>query len=147
MPILIKTENPDGLENWGIIELQGDLEVRGNQIMSGQFIGDLCFDKYGKPILIIGHHILHGKEQALDKPFAVLQKRHHNAVADDEVNMNETNLDVSNISMGRTILDSTISIEHKTVQKTEYYVQAIVRRKIIFKSRPKPIIANVAKKV
>lgn len=66
---------------------------------------------------------------------------------DDDVNLNQTNLDVSNISMGRTILDSTISIEHKTVQKTEYYVQAIVKRKIIFKSRPKPIIANVAKKV
>lgn len=44
------SQNPDGLEDWGIIELQGDLEVRGNQIMSGQFIGDLCFDKYGKPV-------------------------------------------------------------------------------------------------
>lgn len=51
------------------------------------------------------------------------------------------------MSMGRTVLDSTISIEHKTVQRTEYYVQAIVKRKIVFKSRPKPIIANVAKKV
>ncbi|KAJ6647280.1 Chromosome transmission fidelity protein 8 like [Pseudolycoriella hygida] len=138
----------DGLEEWGIIELQGDLEVRGNQIMSGQFIGDLCFDKYGKPILIIGHHILHGKEQALEKPFAVLQKRLHDHETTDEDDIpNETNLDVSNISMSRTILDSTISIEHKTAQRTEYYVQAIVKRKIIFKSRPKPIIANVAKKV
>lgn len=90
---------------------------------------------------------MHGKEQTLDKPFAVLQKRLHNAPADEDDNLNDTNLDISNISMGRTILDSTISIEHKTVQKTEYHVKAIVKRKIIFKSRPKPIIANVAKKV
>lgn len=46
----VHSENPDGLQDWGIVELQGDLEVRGNQIMSGQFIGDLCFDKYGKPV-------------------------------------------------------------------------------------------------
>lgn len=50
MNLFLHSENPDGLEDWGIIELQGDLEVRGNQIMSGQFIGDLCFDKYGKPV-------------------------------------------------------------------------------------------------
>lgn len=90
---------------------------------------------------------MHGKEQSLDKPFAVLQKKLHTATADEDDNLNETNLDISNISMGRTILDSTISIEHKTVQRTEYYVKAIVKRKIVFKSRPKPIIANVAKKV
>lgn len=79
-----------------------------------------------------------------------MQKRIHittDADEDDDQNLNVTNLDMSNISMGRTILDSTISIENKTVQKTEYYVKAIVKRKIVFKSRPKPIIANVAKKV
>lgn len=48
--MFLSSENPNGLKDWGIIELQGDLEVRGNQIMSGQFIGDLCFDKYGKPV-------------------------------------------------------------------------------------------------
>lgn len=91
---------------------------------------------------------MHGKEQTLDKPFAVLQKRLHTATPDEDDRLDETaNLDISNMSMGRTILDSTISIEHKTVQKSEYYVKAIVKRKIVFKSRPKPIIANVAKKV
>ena len=31
--------------------------------------------------------------------------------------------------------------------ETRYHVQAIVKKKILFKSRPKPIIANVPKKV
>jgi chromosome transmission fidelity protein 8 len=30
---------------------------------------------------------------------------------------------------------------------THYEVQAVIRKKLIFKSRPKPIIANVPKKV
>lgn len=40
----------DGLAEWGIIELQGDLEVRDNEMMHGQFIGDLNYDKYGQPV-------------------------------------------------------------------------------------------------
>ena len=30
---------------------------------------------------------------------------------------------------------------------TEYVVQSIIRKKLVFKTRPKPIIANVAKKI
>lgn len=58
------------------------------------------------------------------------------------------NLDASKASTAnRTVLDSTVAIEHKTKQNTEYHVRAIIRKKIIFKTRPKPIIANVAKQV
>ena len=32
-------------------------------------------------------------------------------------------------------------------QETEYQVQTIIRNKLIFKARPKPIIANVPKKL
>lgn len=38
------------MQEWGIVELQGDLEVRGNDIMDNQFIGDLNYDKYGQPV-------------------------------------------------------------------------------------------------
>lgn len=47
----------------------------------------------------------------------------------------------------RTILDSTLAIEHKTRHQTEYHVAAIITKRLIFKTRPKPIIANVAKQV
>lgn len=39
-----------GLLEWGIIELQGDLETRGNEAMDNQFVGDLNYDKYGQPV-------------------------------------------------------------------------------------------------
>lgn len=43
----------------------------------------------------------------------------------------------------RTVLDSTIAIEHKSATSTEYRVRAIVKKKLLFKARPKPIIANL----
>lgn len=75
-----------------------------------------------------------------------MQKIRLPANEDDRV---ADNLDDS-ISMSgnnRTVLDSTIAIEHKTKQNTEYHIQAIITKRLIFKSRPKPIIANVAKNV
>ncbi|KAL7733975.1 hypothetical protein ACLKA6_011672 [Drosophila palustris] len=139
-----------GTGEWAIIELQGDLEVRSNQSMHDQFIGDLYYNKYGQPILIIGHHILQGREQKLDKPFAVLEKSKTN---EEQQLLNVTNatLDASalNATAGaeRTLLDDTVALEHKSRQRTEYTVRAVCTKKLIFKSRPKPIIANVAKTV
>lgn len=87
----------------------------------------------------------------MEKPFAVLEKvvrDRADAVDADGIassDLNETtNLDQT---ANRTILDSTIAIEHKSQTTTEYRVRAIVRKKLIFKTRPKPIIANVAKSV
>lgn len=162
MPIYIRNPNAEGnIEEWCIVELQGDLEVRGDRMMDGQFIGDLLYNKYGQPILIIGHHILQGRCQKIDKPLLVMEKsatrgkqRRANDGGDDGEE-NETMLDVSQVShldssiasSNRTVLDSTVAVEHKTVPKTEYLVRAVVRHKILFKARPKPIIANVAKSV
>ncbi|XP_034122766.1 chromosome transmission fidelity protein 8 homolog [Drosophila guanche] len=150
MPILVKTQSA-GTGDWAIVELQGDLEVRNDQDMHDQFIGDLYYNKYGQPILIIGHHILQGREQKLDKPFAVLEKSKTNEGQRllDSSQVATQDLSLLNATSGaeRTVLDHTIAQEHKSRQRTEYTVRAVCTKKLIFKSRPKPIIANVAKTV
>ncbi|XP_005184705.2 chromosome transmission fidelity protein 8 homolog isoform X1 [Musca domestica] len=148
MPVLIKTKTSSGLKEWAVLELQGDLEVRTNEEMHDQFVGDLYYNKYGQPILIIGHHILQGREQKLEKPFAVLEKSKTNEgqhIIDQTINY--LNTSVMNSTVDRTLLDNTVALENKTKHRTEYTVQAIVTKKLTFKSRPKPIIANVAKSV
>jgi len=106
------------IESWAIIDLQGDLKFEKDTNLSDQLIGDLHFTKTGMPILIIGIHVLHGKEITLEKPLLVLKKQHEN-------------------------------IENKTSEQnniqTKYIVKAIVRKKLLFRSRPKPIVTNVPK--
>lgn len=81
----------------------------------------------------------------MEKPFAVLEKMTQSSdVEADRVDLNQSqNTTVAD----RTVLDSTIAIDHKSQPTTEYKVRAIVKKRLIFKTRPKPIIANVAKKV
>lgn len=103
------------LEEWAIVELQGDLKFDSADV-TNKYIGDLHFLKSGVPIFIIGIHVLHGKEIALPKPLAVLVKK-HNEEADT------TNSEI----------------------KTEYVIKAIVKKKLLFRLRPKPIVTNVPK--
>ena len=119
--------SPGGVNEWGMIELQGELETRDQMSFDNMHIGDLYFDGKGTPQMIVGHHLLTGKVEKLDKPFAVL-KKHSAELESDSMDWEQT--------------DS----EQLELRSTEYIVVAMVTRKIIFKNRPKPIITKTLPK-
>ena len=131
----IFVRNDGERKSFYIVEIQGDLESRiGDSSMTGKFIGDLHFSKdSGAPILIIGHHILYGKVVNLDKPF-VIAKKIRGGRRDNSDQM-EDNMDVD------------MEDNDQTRGSTEFTTRGIVRQKLLFKTRPKPIIANVPKKI
>ncbi|XP_012274226.1 chromosome transmission fidelity protein 8 homolog [Orussus abietinus] len=112
------------LTEWAMIELQGELKNATIDSTSNTFIGDLHFTKAGIPVLIIGIHILYGKEIKLDKPIAVLQKSRYD-------------------KHGNPISEEFPADDYKT----EYVIKAVVKKKLVFKGRPKPIVTNVPKPV
>ncbi len=117
--------SPEGVDEWGIVELQGELETRDQMPFDQMHIGDLYFNKKGTPQMIIGHHLLTGKVEKLDKPYAVLKKHVSESHSMD--------------------LEQTDS-EQLESQSTEYRVVAMVTRKVIFKNRPKPIVTKTLPK-
>ncbi|KAH9494628.1 Chromosome transmission fidelity protein 8 [Bulinus truncatus] len=127
--IVVEIPNDGGeCKEWAIVELQGDLETRHPVPLNNNFIGDLHFTHKDAPVLIIGHHILQGKVISLEKPLAVIAKcsgaKENSAVPEDG-------------EMGHS----------QSPNSSSYHVQAIIKRKILFKTRPKPIIAHVPKKL
>lgn len=92
------------------MELQGLVQTK-EELLGPSVVGDLHYFKRSRhPVLVLGHHILNGKEVKLDQPMAVIEK----FTVDD---------------------------------KPQYKVKAVVKKKLLFKSRPKPIISNVVDKV
>ncbi|XP_071546585.1 chromosome transmission fidelity protein 8 homolog [Panulirus ornatus] len=128
MQIPVKIAGKDDLGEWMMMELQGDLESRTQGEMCNKFIGDLHFTKQGIPVLIIGHHILYGKVQDLDKPFAVMRKTRLSRESNRDMDVSGS--DDQEIGTGQ-------------LSRVEYTITAIVKKKLHFKTRPKPVIASL----
>ncbi|CAK1556300.1 unnamed protein product [Leptosia nina] len=110
---LFKNESKaeSGVPEWAIVELQGLVQTKKEQELGPITVGDLHFFNRNKhPVLVLGHHVLNGKEVKLEQPMAVIERVGDNG-------------------------------------RMEYRVKAIVKKKLLFKSRPKPIISNVSERV
>ncbi|CAH8645944.1 unnamed protein product [Schistosoma rodhaini] len=110
--MIIPIHGPDGEVNeWLMIELQGDVMSKTDSPLEGKNLGDLHFSQEnGDPILLIGHHVLFGKLVALEKPMLVTKR-------------------------------------NTTSGSLQYDIVSVIRRKLLFKTRPKPIILSASKKV
>ncbi|CRK97232.1 CLUMA_CG010628, isoform A [Clunio marinus] len=142
MPIIIKSSGFGKIQEFMMIELQGDLQSRHAGVVdcSEKFVGDVIYNKYGHPILIIGHHILFGKEVQLNKPFAVIEKK---SIEKKNIENDVGEPNPSSSLLGESlILDSTINIENRTKVETEYHVVALIKKKLVFNQRPRPIIST-----
>ncbi len=146
-----------GLAEWTIIELQGVLESDGDCPLAGKMMGNLVWDTVsGIPLLIIGRHLLQvrlglttrnprsppplaspiaiavtvtgwdpdfqGKCSQLEKPLLVLAKSLPVDGGDDH-----RGDDVNTHEQGQRPSPSLT-------------IKAVVRRKLVFKQRPKPIV-------
>ncbi|EDV25472.1 uncharacterized protein TRIADDRAFT_55593 [Trichoplax adhaerens] len=109
----------DQLAEWCLIELQGRLEQSDgcSESTDPAKVGNIYFDDKNTPYIIIGSHILDGKVVQIDKPLVVLEKGTLNDQS-SESDMNHEN-------------------KNKSV---EYSIKGIIKTKLIFKSRPKPIV-------
>ncbi|CAN7985458.1 unnamed protein product, partial [Ixodes hexagonus] len=117
-PVPTKAGSKPQIPEFRIVELQGDLVTHDSSFL-GRYIGDLHYTKAGVPVLLVGHHVLYGKEQDVEKPFLVMRK----VVPEPEIN--------------GTLKDNS----------REYHVQGVVTKKLVFRARPKPIVSNPLAKV
>ncbi|KAL2731268.1 chromosome transmission fidelity protein 8 [Vespula squamosa] len=113
--MIIPIKRDQDVQEWAIVELKGELSFGTKDITNSHYIGDFHFTKSGIPMLIIGIHVMYGKEMALTKPIAVLKKK----------------------------VVASINQSKEKDCETEYIIQAIVNKKIVFKFRPKPIVNSI----
>jgi len=97
-----------------IIDLQGTLDFNGD--VSSRTMGHLAWRKDGLASLIIGHQLMEGKIVQMERPFLVVNKS--------------------------TITDAESSEGADSVVKSCNLV-GVIRRKLVFKTRPRPIVTQL----
>ena len=99
-----------------MIELQGDL-IKKTETFDNQKLGDLEV-RDGTPFLTIGIHELEGEFVTLKKPFVVLDPQQ------DE--------------------DETVTTCRGVECRSKFTVAGVIRRKVLFKLRPRVLVARAA---
>ncbi|KAM7311756.1 uncharacterized protein ISCGN_008663 [Ixodes scapularis] len=117
-PASTKAGGKSQIPEFRIVELQGDLVTHDSSFL-GKYIGDLHYTKAGVPVLLVGHHVLYGKEQKVEKPFLVMRK----------------------------VMQESASNGTSKHTAREYHVEGVVTKKLVFRARPKPIVSNPLAKV
>ncbi|KAL3672814.1 hypothetical protein V7S43_002103 [Phytophthora oleae] len=120
--MLVPVEVDAAAKEWSMLEFQGDL-LPGDGAETPDLrdvdVGTLRYGQEGEITLRIGNHVLAGKVAKLPKPFAILQK----VSADGNVEFEE--------------------VEDNEIEKagqTKYEVVGIARTRVVFASRPKPVL-------
>eukprot|EP00898_Chlorokybus_atmophyticus_P000398 jgi/Chlat1/1359/Chrsp119S08663 len=121
MLVRVRGAGEGEVEEWALVELQGELDIKAAATLQGLEIGRMRLNhpQQNTITLTIGYHELEGKEVALKKPFAVLRKRRTPIIVKDDKADSD---------------DSTAGVE--------YDIVGVVRRKYLFKTRPRAIIAS-----
>eukprot|EP01038_Epipyxis_sp_PR26KG_P010535 gene10535-14153_t len=123
--MIIQIQNNNNEFEWCILEFQG--EIVGD--IAGELLGQIQISQDGKAEMDIGQHFLEGSVVTLKMPFLVVEKSVFITGDDHSNNNNNNNNNNSNenISLTEVPLNNKLTIE------------GVVRKKIIFKTRPKPI--------
>ena len=99
-----------------MIELQGDL-IKKTETFDNQKLGDLEV-RDGTPFLTIGIHELEGEFVTLKKPFVVLDPQQED--------------------------DETVTTCRGVECRSKFTVAGVIRRKVLFKLRPRVLVARAA---
>jgi chromosome transmission fidelity protein 8 len=95
-------------------------------------MGDLHFSSDGVPILILGNHVLYGKAITLEKPYVLLTKLRTSNSCNNELLMKDLDDDDDKSDMNVSM--------NETKSMVTYFVKAVIKRKLLFNKRPRPIV-------